>query len=424
MFLTTGHLPAQVRPVVAQSWRRCVTRGVDPASTRPPLDLSEDELRAYREAHPLAGIMPVVRSLLVEDATEAGPIVAVSDTAGRLLWVEGEHRLRSRAERMRFVEGAQWSEESAGTNAPGTALALDQPVQLYGSEHLSDPVTSWSCAAAPIHDPDTGALLGALDLTGGDDVAAPHALTLVRAAAAAVESDLRLHRLLQQRDRPGGPAAGRPPATVRRPPPVARAALQPARVLRVLGRDRGRLATPSGALDLSPRHTELLLLLAHHPNGLTTERLAILLHERDAAAVTLRAEFSRLRALLGRLGEPVLASRPYRLTGGLMTDAHTVRQLIDRGAYRRALAAYPGPVLPASQAPAVRVLRDRLAQDLRACVLGSGDADVLWTYLQRPEAEDDVEAWQACLRRLPRGSRRRPVVAARLERLDRELGLG
>jgi len=393
----------------------------------------------------------------------------VTDAEGRLLWVDGAARMRSRAERMHFVAGARWSESEAGTNAPGTALALDHAVQIYGCEHLSDPVTPWSCAAAPIHDPDTGALLGALDLTGGDDVAAPQALTLVRTAAAAVESELRLHRLTHGRsaDHPHGPHPhgplpqaphpqgplphgwqphgwqphgwqphGRAGAATTATPPgpgtanrstrqarPARATTTDLPMLRVLGRDRGELRTRAGTILLSPRHTELLLLLAQHRSGLTAEQLAVQLHEGDPAPVTLRAELSRLRSLLAPLGHPELASRPYRLASPLHTDVELVQRLIHRGAHRRALAAYPGPVLPRSQSPAVESLRDRLAHDLRACILNSPDTDLLWTFTQRPEAEDDLRLWQACRERLPRGSHRRAIAIARLDRLHRELGL-
>ena len=68
---------------------------------------------------------------------------------------------------MNFVPGADWSERGAGTNAPGTALALDRELQIRGSEHFSRVVQPWSCTAVPVHDPATGALLGAIDLTGG-----------------------------------------------------------------------------------------------------------------------------------------------------------------------------------------------------------------------------------------------------------------
>src|SRR4051812_35366799 len=234
-----------VRDVVRASWRRSLGSGVDPDGCAPPVDLLDDDLLAYRETHPLAAVMPVIRRLLVEDAVDDRMIVAVTDAGGRMLWVEGDPRLRSQAAGMHFVEGARWAEEVAGTNAPGTALALDHFVQIYGSEHYRRPVQPWSCSAAPVHDPLTGVLLGAIDVTGGDHVASPHVLTLVRATAAAVESELRwLHRAQLER-------SGPPAATPRTAPRLA-----------VLGRDRARLTFPSGPVDLSLRHSELLLLLA------------------------------------------------------------------------------------------------------------------------------------------------------------------
>ena len=106
------------------------------------LPLDDDRLADARTAHPLAVGMPVIRRLLVDQAAEAGLLVAVSDAAGQLLWVEGDPVLRAKAESMHFLPGADWSEASAGTNAPGTALALGRPVQIFGPEHLLRPVTA------------------------------------------------------------------------------------------------------------------------------------------------------------------------------------------------------------------------------------------------------------------------------------------
>ena len=86
--------------------------------------------------------MPVIRRLLVDDAAEAGLLVAVSDAAGQLLWVEGCPSLRARAEGMHFLPGADWSEASAGTNAPGTALALGDPFR-------SSAPSTWSARSRP-----------------------------------------------------------------------------------------------------------------------------------------------------------------------------------------------------------------------------------------------------------------------------------
>ena len=150
----------------------------------------------------------MIRRLLVDDAVASGVVVAVTGADGTLLWVEGDAAARSKAERMHFVPGADWSERGAGTNAPGTALALGREVQIQGSEHFSRVVQPWSCTAAPVHDPDSGALLGAIDLTGGAQVASPQTLALVRATAVAVENHLALLRL--DRHRPPNRPAPRP----------------------------------------------------------------------------------------------------------------------------------------------------------------------------------------------------------------------
>jgi hypothetical protein len=394
---------ADVRSVVRDSWRRSLSCGVDPDDGTPPVELLDDDLLAYREAHPLAPVMPVIRRLLVEDAEADRMIVAVTDSGGRMLWVEGDARLRSRAAGMNFVEGARWSEDVAGTNAPGTALAIDHAVQFYGSEHYRRPVQPWSCAAAPVHDPVTGVLLGAIDVTGGDHVASPHVLTLVRATVAAVEAELRWQRREQlQRGR-------------RTPPPLQRLAPR----LDVLGRERARLTLPSGPLELSLRHSELLLLLAEAAvagEGRTAVQLAGEVHRGQAADVTVRAELSRLRRLLG---PDLVGSRPYRLLGRVETDLDQVRRLLARGSVGSALERYPGAVLPASRAPGVAVARERVSALLRQAVLRSRRPELLLRYAQLPEAGDDVAVWQACLDWLPAGSPRRTAAAAHLLRLRR-----
>ncbi|SNR70329.1 phytochrome sensor protein [Blastococcus mobilis] len=399
----TGLADDAVRSVVRDSWRRSLRSGVDPDGGEPPLDLLDDDLVAYRDGHPLAPVMPVIRRLLVEDAEDDRMIVAVTDAGGRMLWVEGDSALRSRAAGMHFVEGARWAEEVVGTNAPGTALAVDHAVQIYGGEHFRRPVQPWSCSAAPVHDPVTGVLLGAIDVTGGDHVASPHVLTLVRATVAAVESELRWqHREQLQR------------GMSRRPPPQ-----RPAPRLQVLGRDRGRLTLPAGPVELSLRHSELLLLLAEAAaagEGRTAVRLAAECHPGEAAEVTVRAELSRLRRLVGA---DLVGSRPYRLMGRLDTDVDQVRRLLARGAVGEALGRYPGAVLPGSRAPGVAAARGRVAALLRQAVLRSRRPELLLRYAELPEARDDIAVWQTCLEWLPPSSPRRATAAAHLLRLRR-----
>lgn len=398
--IDTGVVPFTLRPVVRESWERAIRGSLDPDHVLPRLDLADETFHAYRSGHALAPAMPVIRRLLTEDADDSGLIVAVGDEHGRLLWVEGDRALRRRAEDMLFVAGADWSEGVVGTSAPGTALQLDRAVQIRGAEHYNRIVHPWSCTAAPVHDPDSGALLGVIDITGTDHAVAPHTLSLVSATVAAVEAQLRVARL---------ESAVR--ETVRRT--RARPTPTPAATrLSVLGDQRPML----GATELSPRHAEILALLAWHPRGLHAERLADLVYDGGVPPVTLRAELVRLRKVLAAAGEPALESRPYRLARPLDLDAAEVSRLLGQGAIRRAFDRYPGPVLPASNAPGIVDLRAELAGRLREAMRSDASPELLLAYAER-EGVDDVEAWRELLAILPPRSPRRATVVAHLERL-------
>ena len=53
-------------------------------------------------------------------------------------------------------------------------------------------VHAWTCAAAPVHDPDTGALIGAIDISGPLHTAHPAMVQLVAATAQLAENQLRV----------------------------------------------------------------------------------------------------------------------------------------------------------------------------------------------------------------------------------------
>ncbi|WP_430646305.1 GAF domain-containing protein [Agromyces sp. GXS1127] len=402
--IATGVVPLSLRPVVRESWERAIRGAIDPDRALPRIELDEDEFRAYRAGHALAPVMPVIRRLLVDGTEDAGLVVAVGDAQGRLLFVEGDAHLRRRAEDMLFVAGADWSESSIGTSAPGTALQLDRAVQIRGAEHYNRIVHPWSCTAAPVHDPVTGALLGVIDITGTDLAVAPHTLSLVSATVAAVEAELRIANLESSVH-----------ATIRRS--RMRTVPAPRTPLTVLGAQRPRL----GAHELSPRHAEILTLLACRPDGIAADRLAALVYERDASPVTLRAEVTRLRRVLEAAGEPPLESRPYRLARELDLDAARVPKLIGQGSLRKALEQYPGPILPASVAPGIVELRDELASRLRESMLADASPDLLAAFAERDEHRYDADLWRALLEVLPPRSPRRASVVAHLERIDAAL---
>jgi hypothetical protein len=387
-FTEAGTVARPVRSVVADSWRRSAKARVSPEDTGAAVELTDGDLGSYRAEHPLAKVMPLFRELTGTFAMDGEHLLAVCDARGRLLWVEGHSATRQEAGRMNFVPGARWAESAMGTNAPGTAVALDRPVQVFAAEHFIRRVQPWTCAAAPVHDPRTGRLLGAVDITGGDGLAHPHSLAFVQAVARAAESQLALLA-----------------------PPVAH---EDSVGLTVLGRDEALLLSGGRKVRLSRRHSEIIVLLARHPEGLTGDELLCALYEDESVTpVTLRAELARLRRVLG---PELLKSRPYRLAVPVECDVDAVERRLGTGAVTAAAAAYAGPLLPASQAPAVARLRRRIADQLRAALIARGDPDLLTDWVHTPWGEDDLAVWRALAR-----VRATPPVLARLRELDAEL---
>ncbi|MEU1973197.1 GAF domain-containing protein [Microbacterium sp. NPDC019599] len=400
-----------VRPLVRESWRRSLASLVG-AEALPPLDLPSAQLEEYRRAHPLAGVIDMIRGLLVPgDLDDSGVVIAVGDAAGRLLWVEGDRRIQALTGDMGFVPGANWSEDAVGTAAPGTSIALDRSVQIRGAEHFNRLVQPWSCTAAPVHDPETRRILGVIDVTGGDQVVTPQAQLLVDATARAVEGELLLARL-----------RARESSAPRRP---ARRVEAGRTTLRVLGRDRALIEVAGDGVEtvseLGARHAELLLMLAVHRQGVSAERLGELVYGDPDATVTLRAEIVRLRKALEKAAPQVtLESRPYRLGAPVETDAHQVLSLLDRGAHRVALAAYRGDVLPDSSAPGVDEFRSSVRTALREALLAEASVDVLLAYADTATGADDEEVLRLCLSMLPARSPKRAGLVARIERLQAE----
>jgi hypothetical protein len=400
---------AGVREIVADSWLRSVAAGIKADTSDPPITLDRSVLRQYRAEHPLAQIFPLLSDVLGQAAQECDAVMAVADEQGQLLWVSGSTGVLRKAEAISFVEGAQWDEAHAGTNAPGTALRLDSAVTIRSAEHFVRPVQRWSCAAAPIHDLTTGRILGVVDVTGGDDIGSAQTSAMIRAAARMAEAELARIAAVRQ---PWGSATAMAMSRLQ-----ARAA--DGLHLQALGRPDMVLTAAGRSLRLSLRHSEILAVLATHPGGLSGDELAVMLYPGDISPATLRAEVVRLRSLLGA---DVLASRPYRLYAEVTSDWAAVAAQLAAGDLAAALKLYPGPLLPPSEAPEVVRLRADLHGWLRALVLADGGQELAVNWTQSRWGADDLEMWHRQCALLPSRSPLRPRAEAMVERLDSELG--
>ncbi|MFF3848893.1 GAF domain-containing protein [Streptomyces sp. NPDC002328] len=388
--------PARIapRPVIEQSWQRMLRGGVDPEHDFRTALLSPEEVRRRREESPLREVLPVLREGLLSVADTAHHIMIVADGEGRVLWREGCSPVLRKADGLGLELGADWREDVVGTNGVGTPAVVRRPVQVFAAEHFARSHTAWTCAGAPITDPRDGRLLGVVDVSGPLETMHPATLAWVDAVAKLAEARLReLHVSSLERLRAvaapvlarlGGRAAAvdgdgwtaavtgmpyvRRIALPKSPSPGRRwlpalglcsvepldggwlvrsvdGAAEPApaggaRIVLDLSRAHRWSLTvtgPAGAWshELSPRHAELLYLLAVHRGGRSAADLAEDVFGDRGRTVTVRAEMSRVRRYLGGL----LDHRPYRYRDDAEVDV--------------LLPEDRGMLLPHSTAPAV-----------------------------------------------------------------------
>lgn len=454
------------RSLVSASWERSLAAHIDPDQRTPPMVLAENDLPDLRGAHPLNEVMPLLRSTLVSIADEAMHVMLVTDADGTILWREGAAKLLVAADRVGLTPGTRWTEDSIGTNAMGTTLAVDAPVQIHSAEHLVRTYHTWTCAAAPVHDPDTGAILGAIDISGPLHTVHPAMVALVSATAQLAENQLRVRlaiadERLRVRNMPhlvglrgsagalvttsGRIVAGEPygawPDRVAVPAGAEQIRLADGREMVVEPLAEGyllrapRVVTPhrrrtlslrfmggpapsvilnGRSIPLTLRPAELLVALALHPDGRTAEQLALLLYGDDGNPTTVRGEILRLRGLIGA---DVLRTRPYRLDAAVDSDFDAVRRALRTGQPAEALRTCNGSLLPRSDAPGIRELRDELDAGLRRAVLDADDVELLASFAEHPLGREDLEVHDRLRRLLAPGDRRRPEIMSRHARL-------
>ncbi|MEU9559670.1 GAF domain-containing protein [Streptomyces fumanus] len=362
--LSGGRASLAPRPVIEQSWERLLRRGVDPDRGVDAGLLPPDEVRRRRETSPLRHVLPVLRESLLTVADAAQHIMVVADDEGRVLWREGSLPVLRKADGLGFEVGADWREDIVGTNGVGTPAVTRRPVQVFAAEHFVHTHASWTCAGAPITDPRDGRLIGVVDVSGPLETMHPATLSWVSSVAKLAEATLReLHaRTLEGLravaapvlaridgralvvDRNGWTAAvtgmpytpriGLPASPSPGPrwlPALGPCTLEPladgwlvraggtpepggaTRIELDLARPRRPRVRVSGgagswAHELSPRHAELLYLLALRRTGRSAAGLAEDMFGDPGRTVTVRAEMSRVRRYLGGL----LEHRPYR----------------------------------------------------------------------------------------------------------------
>lgn len=363
--ILTGERPrGPLRGVIQASWRRMSAQGMSPAGSPDIAPLAPDDLLRRRETSGLQPLMPLLREHLIPACEATGQLMVVADVDGRVLWREGQVGVIRHADHLGFVGGSAWTEGNVGTNAIGTCLVTEAPVHIHAAEHFAQAHTPWTCAAAPLRDPSTGRVLGVVDLSGPAHTVHAGTLSMVTLAARLAELEIRAatqdrlnvlravaapllaqvvgRAMVVTYDGLTAAATGFvPPTRVVLPGDftggnawvagfglVSADPLPGGWLLQMTDDSDGdsitsisldlssrtprvSLAGSSGRWihNLSPRHGEIMLALLLHRQGRSAAELADDLFGDPSRTVTVRAEMSRLRKVLGT----VLSHRPYRV---------------------------------------------------------------------------------------------------------------
>lgn len=129
--------------------------------------------------------------ILYDFVVGSGFIIILTDKEGCILNLIGDKDIVNAAKELNMVIGAYMDEGSIGTNAMGTAIKEDSPIQVSAKEHFITAYHRWTCSAAPIHDVQ-GNIIGTLNLTGRSHLVNPHSLGLVVAAVRSIENQMKM----------------------------------------------------------------------------------------------------------------------------------------------------------------------------------------------------------------------------------------
>lgn len=186
-----------VRDIIADSWERSYAYGIDPVANRPIVATSE-ELAATLEKN---ATLIEIASSFIDNALLPSLLFrksSITFTDERGIQLCSSQKTVGGDKFFPLGDDAHIStEDSKGTNAIGTCIALRDAVEIFGEEHFASRGSKWACTAAPVFD-DKKELRGVLFVTQPCTLYHPHTLGMVKAVAFAISGQLRLRTLLRQ----------------------------------------------------------------------------------------------------------------------------------------------------------------------------------------------------------------------------------
>jgi PAS domain S-box len=176
--------------IIKKSYERSIRYGVQKEQILPKRVLSGEEiLLNIKKNSTLIKTASTFIDIIYGFLTGSGFFIVLTDGSGCILSIKGDEDILKAAAENHMSPGFCMDEKSIGTNAIGTAIKEDIPVQISASEHFINAYHRWTCSASPIHD-ENGRIIGVLNLTGSSTSVHPHTLGLVVAAVRSIENQI------------------------------------------------------------------------------------------------------------------------------------------------------------------------------------------------------------------------------------------
>ncbi|MBM7413851.1 MULTISPECIES: helix-turn-helix domain-containing protein [Nocardiaceae] len=185
-----------VPPRLRASWLRSRRYGIPVDHVEPVFAGTERQESLFRQCGD-----EVLADL--QQTLTAEPVgLMLTDADGLVLSrLSGDHTLLRALDDVHLAPGFGYSEREVGTNGLGLALADLAPTLVRAEQHYSHSLTGFTCAAAPVLDPATGRLQGAVNLTTWSRTSSDLLLTLARSAASTISLSMS-SRSTGRRERP------------------------------------------------------------------------------------------------------------------------------------------------------------------------------------------------------------------------------
>ncbi len=188
-YVNDGTVSKEINQDILDSWERCRKMKVNHMAgygTTARESVLKESILKRQELIELS--RPIMENVF-EMVKNTSHSVVLTDENGIIIDLIINKDIMDIHSSLNFVTGSLWDEKSVGTNAIGTCLAINKPIQVIGAEHYCEYHHKWTCSAAPIHN-SKGEIIGSFDISGRAEDVQTHTLGIAASSANCIEKQL------------------------------------------------------------------------------------------------------------------------------------------------------------------------------------------------------------------------------------------